>query len=269
MIAVAVRKPDSEIFVKKDPNQSLANRYKFLKLPILRGMLSLIESLIVGIQTLSFSASIAGAEEDEKLTGKDIAIALVSAIAFAVLLFIVIPTFLVKFVKSGVNSPLLLSLIEGILRILIFLAYVIIITRLKDIQRVFEYHGAEHKTIHCYEAGKELTVENVKPYSTLHPRCGTSFLMIVMVISVVLFSFLGWPGVLMRIVSRLVLLPLVAGLSYEVIRYAGRSSGPIIRLVNAPGMMLQHLTTREPDESQIEVAIKALTAVIPESDQEG
>lgn len=267
--AIAVRKPDSDILVKEEPTRSLARRYRFFKLPVLRGILAFVESLVVGIEALSFSASVAGADEDEKLTGRDIAVAVISAVAFAVLLFIIIPTFLVRFMRESVSSPYLLNLVEGIIRILIFLIYVVIITRMKDIRRVFEYHGAEHKTIHCYEAGRELTVENIKPYSTLHPRCGTSFLMVVMVISILLFSLLGWPGVLVRIMSRLLLLPLVAGLSYEVIRYAGRSSGPIIRAVNAPGMMLQRLTTREPDEAQIEVAIKALKAVIPEANREG
>lgn len=260
--AIAVRKDNGEIVLKKDENHSISERYKFLKLPILRGVVSLIEMMIIGIQTLSYSATMAGYEEEETLTTKDIAIALASAVVFAVVLFIILPTVAVKFISANIKTPFLLSLAEGFLRIAIFVAYVAVISLMKDIRRVFEYHGAEHKVVHCYEHGEDLTPENAKKYSTVHPRCGTSFIMIVMIVSILLFSILGWPGIIARIVSRILLLPVVAGISYELIQLAGRSSSPFLKILNTPGMWLQKLTTREPDESQLEVAIAALKAVI-------
>lgn len=260
--AIAVRKDNGEIVLKKDENHSISERYKFLKLPILRGVVSLIEMMIIGIQTLSYSATMAGYEEEETLTTKDIAIALASAVVFAVVLFIILPTVAVKFISANIKTPFLLSLAEGFLRIAIFVAYVAVISLMKDIRRVFEYHGAEHKVVHCYEHGEDLTPENAKKYSTVHPRCGTSFIMIVMIVSILLFSILGWPGIIARIVSRILLLPVVAGISYELIQLAGRSSSPFLKILNTPGMWLQKLTTREPDDSQLEVAIAALKAVI-------
>lgn len=260
--AIAVRKDNGEIVLKKDENHSISERYKFLKLPILRGVVSLIEMMIIGIQTLSYSATMAGYEEEETLTTKDIAIALASAVLFAVVLFIILPTVAVKFISANIKTPFLLSLAEGFLRIAIFVAYVAVISLMKDIRRVFEYHGAEHKVVHCYEHGEDLTPENAKKYSTVHPRCGTSFIMIVMIVSILLFSILGWPGIIARIVSRILLLPVVAGISYELIQLAGRSSSPFLKILNTPGMWLQKLTTREPDDSQLEVAIAALKAVI-------
>ncbi|GLI19492.1 membrane protein [Tepidanaerobacter syntrophicus] len=260
--AIAVRKDNGEIVLKKDENHSISERYKFLKLPILRGVVSLIEMMIIGIQTLSYSATMAGYEEEETLTAKDIAIALASAVVFAVVLFIILPTVAVKFISANIKTPFLLSLAEGFLRIAIFVAYVAVISLMKDIRRVFEYHGAEHKVVHCYEHGEDLTPENAKKYSTVHPRCGTSFIMIVMIVSILLFSILGWPGIIARIVSRILLLPVVAGISYELIQLAGRSSSPFLKILNTPGMWLQKLTTREPDDSQLEVAIAALKAVI-------
>lgn len=260
--AIAVRKDDGEIVLKKDENHSISERYKFLKLPILRGVVSLIEMMIIGIQTLSYSATMAGYEEEETLTTKDITIALASAVVFAVVLFVILPTVAVKFISANIKTPFLLSLAEGFLRIAIFVAYVAVISLMKDIRRVFEYHGAEHKAVHCYEHGEELTPENAKKYSTVHPRCGTSFIMIVMIVSILLFSLLGWPGIIARIISRILLLPLVAGISYELIQLAGRSSSPFLKILNTPGMWLQKLTTREPDESQLEVAIAALKAVL-------
>jgi len=258
--AIAVRKND-EIIIKKEENHSLSDKYKFLKLPILRGMLSLVEMLIIGIQALSYSASTAG-DEEEKLSSRDIALALLTAVGFAVLLFIIIPTAAVKLIGENVKSPFWLNIIEGVLRILIFLVYLFIITSMKDIRRVFEYHGAEHKAVHCYEHDEKLTPENAAKYTTLHPRCGTSFLMVVMVVSILLFSLLGWPGIIVRILSRILLLPLVAGVSYEFIRLAGKSSSPVVNILNKPGIWLQKLTTREPDESQLEVALEALKSVL-------
>lgn len=260
--AIAVRKDNGEIVIKKDENHSISEHYKFFKLPILRGVVSLIEMMIIGIQTLSYSATMAGYEEEETLTAKDIAIALASAVVFAVVLFIILPTVAVKFISANIKTPFLLSLAEGFLRIAIFVTYVVVISLMKDIRRVFEYHGAEHKVVHCYEHGEELTPENARKYTTVHPRCGTSFIMIVMIVSILLFSILGWPGIIARIISRILLLPLVAGISYELIQLAGRSNSPFLKILNTPGMWLQKLTTREPDDSQLEVAIAALKAVL-------
>ncbi|MDD4569951.1 MAG: DUF1385 domain-containing protein [Tepidanaerobacteraceae bacterium] len=259
--AIAVRKND-DIIMKTELNHSLSDKYKFLKLPILRGILALVEMLVLGIQTLSYSAGIAGDDGEEQLTGRDIALALISAVGFAILLFIVLPTVVVRFISGSIESSLLLNFVEGILRITIFLIYITVISSMKDIRRVFEYHGAEHKAVHCYEHDEKLTPENAKKYTTIHPRCGTSFMMVVMVVSILLFSFLGWPGIILRIVSRIVMLPLVSGISYEFIRLAGRSKSPFIRALNTPGMWLQKLTTREPDKHQLEVAIAALKGVL-------
>ena len=180
---------------------------------------------------------------------------MVFALGLAVLLFVVIPTFAAKYIHSAITDPRLLNLFEGLLRLGIFFAYVSGISVMKDIQRVFQYHGAEHKTIHAYEAGVPLEVASIRPYSRLHPRCGTNFLLIVMVVSIIMFAFLGWPDLWLRILSRIVLLPVVAGLAYEIIRFAGRSDNKWVACAITPGLWLQKLTTREPSDDQIEVAI--------------
>ncbi|ADL08788.1 DUF1385 domain-containing protein [Thermosediminibacter oceani] len=262
--AIAVRKND-EIIVKKEENSSIADKYPVLKLPVLRGAVALIEMLVIGVRALSYSAGIVAGEEEE-LTGRDIFYAVALAIGFAVLLFIVVPTVLVKLIAGDVKSHLFLNLIEGLIRIAVFLLYLIFVSSMKDVRRFFEYHGAEHKAVYCYENGEELTVENARKYTTLHPRCGTSFLLVVMIVSILLFSLLGWPGILARITSRVLLFPLVAGISYEFIRLAGRSRSPIIKAISAPGMWLQKLTTREPDDSQLEVALEALKCVLSGGD---
>ncbi|MGB9977372.1 DUF1385 domain-containing protein [Thermovenabulum sp.] len=258
--AIAVRK-GKDIVVKKEENYSLQKRHPFFRLPVIRGALALIEMLVIGINALTYSASVVE-EEEYKLTSKDIALSVIMAVGFAVALFIVLPTFLIKFFEKGVKNPVILNLIEGLIRISIFFFYIFSISIMKDIKRFFEYHGAEHMAVHCYENGDPLTVENAKKYKTLHPRCGTSFLLIVMIVSILLFSFLGWPGILFRIISRILLFPLVAGISYEFIRFAGRSDSKIAKLFSLPGMWLQLLTTRQPDDSQIEVALEALKCVI-------
>jgi uncharacterized protein YqhQ len=261
--AIAVRKPNGEIFLHQEPVQSLANRHKFLKFPLLRGILALVESIALGIKALSLSASLSGQEEGEELTKRDLIIAVVSAIFFAIGLFFILPTITANLVKGFISSTIFLNLMEGIVRITIFILYIVVISKMKDIQRIFQYHGAEHKVIYCYERGEELRVENARKYSTLHPRCGTSFLLIVMLVSILLFSFLGWQGVIARIFSRILFLPLVAGFSYEVIKYSGkRQDNPLVKIISFPGLMLQKLTTREPDDSQIEVAIRALKGVL-------
>ena len=218
--------------------------------------------MVLGIRAISISADLSAQEEGEELTKKDMIIAFLTAVVFAVLLFIVIPTVTASFLKGYFSNIIYLNLAEGLIRIIIFLLYIVMISQMKDIQRIFEYHGAEHKVIYCYEMGEELKVENAKKYSTLHPRCGTNFLLIVMLISVLLFSVLGWQGIVERIVSRILLLPIVSGLSYEVIKYTARKQNVIVKIISYPGLMLQKLTTREPDESQLEVAIKALKGVL-------
>lgn len=259
--AIAVRKND-DIIIKTQENRSIQDKYTFLNLPILRGVVALIEMLILGIQTLSYSASVAGFEDEEELTSKELAFALISALGFAILLFVVLPTIAAKFISGNLQNPFLISLLEGLIRITIFVIYIVAISLMKDIRRVFEYHGAEHKVVHCYENNEPLTPGNAKKYTTIHPRCGTSFMMIVMVVSILLFSFMGWPNIILRIISRIVMLPVVSGISYEFIRLAGKCNSPIIRALNAPGMWLQRLTTREPDEAQLEVAIAALKGVL-------
>ena len=265
-IATAVREPSGSITLRVEPVHSISDRYPILKKPLLRGVVALAEALIYGMKALSFSAQAAG-EEGEELSAKEIAFTMVAAFGLAVLLFVVLPTYAAKYIHSAVSDPHLLNLFEGVLRLLIFFGYVLAISSLKDIRRVFEYHGAEHKTIFAYEAGVPLDVEHVRPYGRLHPRCGTNFLLIVMLVSILMFAFLGWPDLWLRILSRVVLLPLVAGISYEIIRFAGRSESALVAFCMKPGLWLQYLTTREPDDSQIEVAIKALEAARPAAER--
>ncbi len=277
-IAIAVRKPDQQITVKKEALQGI-NKNNFSRIPIIRGVFALIGSMVLGIKSLTYSAEFFddGSEEEpkgkfelwiEKIFGEKaddllIYLSVALALVFGISLFIILPTIIANFFKTGIESSLLLNGIEGIIRILLFLGYVILISRIKDIQRVFQYHGAEHKTIHCFENGLPLTVENARNFTTLHPRCGTSFLFLVMVISIVLFSMVGWPNPWMRVIFRLILMPVVAGVSYEVIRWSGRSTSRLVQWISYPGLMLQKLTTREPDDSQLEVAIAALKSVLP------
>ncbi|MDO4920424.1 MAG: DUF1385 domain-containing protein [Phascolarctobacterium sp.] len=262
-VAVAVRQPNGEIVVDVNPVNSLRDKYPILKKPLLRGVIALFESLYDGMKALAYSAQVSG-DEDEQLTGKEMAITIATSVALAIGLFIVIPTWSMRFLHALTDDPMLLNLAEGVLRMVIFLSYIAGISSMKDIQRVFQYHGAEHKTIYTYEAGLPLVVENVRPFSTLHPRCGTNFLMIVMLISMFIFTFLGWPSLLERIASRIVLMPVIAGVSYELIRFAGaHADNRLVHMAIMPGLLLQKLTTRQPDDSQIEVAIASLKAVLP------
>ncbi len=262
-VAVAVRQPNGEILVDVNPVNSLRDKYPILKKPLLRGVIALFESLYDGMKALAYSAQVSG-EEDEQMTGREMAVTIAASVALAIGLFIVIPTWSMRFLHSLTDDPLLLNLAEGSLRMVIFLSYIAAISSMKDIQRVFQYHGAEHKTIYTYEAGLPLVVENVRPFSTLHPRCGTNFLMIVMLISMFIFTFLGWPNLLERILSRVVLMPVIAGVSYEIIRFAGaHADNSVVHMAIMPGLLLQKLTTRQPDDSQIEVAIASLKAVLP------
>ena len=260
-VATAVREPNGNISVEVKPVHSISDRYPILKKPFLRGSVSLFESLILGLKSLSYSAKMAG-EEDEQLTDKEMAGTIIFAIVLASILFIAIPTGTAKFFHSITDDPVFLNLCEGVLRLIIFLAYIFGISQMKDIKRVFQYHGAEHKTIWCYESGLPLTVENVQKFPRLHPRCGTAFLLIVMLVSIFVFAFLGWPDLWLRILSRIILLPVVAGVSYELIRFSAESSNSIVQIATKPGLWLQYLTTKPPDNSMIEVAIASLNAVV-------
>lgn len=265
-LAVVVRKPNGEITVDLKDAGSVSDRYPILKKPFLRGVVSLVESLSYGMKALSFSAQASGEEEEgeESMSSLELAGTIAVSVGLAVLLFVVLPTGAMKLLQNEGFSPMVLNLCEGLLRLGIFLLYIWGISRQKDIQRVFQYHGAEHKTIYTYEHGLPLRVENVRPFSTLHPRCGTNFLMIVMLISIFIFTFLGWPSLWERILSRILLMPVVAGISYEIIRFAGKHMDkPWVRAAILPGLALQKLTTRQPDDDQIEVAIASLKAVLP------
>jgi uncharacterized protein YqhQ len=274
-IATAVRKSNGEIEVNFDESIPLTRKNTFLGLPIIRGFVSLIESLVIGIKTLNYSASLF--EDDEeggepskfdeffervfKDKANDIitAVTLIISLAFSILIFFILPTFAANiFKKANVNNTIELNLIEGIIRVAIFIAYIYIIGRMEDIKRVFEYHGAEHKTIFCYENEMELTPENAQKFGRFHPRCGTNFMFLVMIVSILLFSLTGWSTLWQRILSRIILLPVVSGVTYEIIRWMGKSRGKLSYIVAYPGLMLQKLTTREPDLKQLEVAIKSL-----------
>ena len=262
-VAVAVRKADGTIDVDVHPVNSIQDRHPILKKPLIRGVVVLIESLIMGMKALSYSAQVSG-DEDEEMDDKDMALTIVVSVLLAVGLFIAIPTWSVRFLQHWTTNAVTLNLAEGVLRMAIFLAYIAAISSMKDIQRVFQYHGAEHKTIFTYEAGLPLTVENGRKFPRLHPRCGTNFLMIVMCISIFIFAFLGWPNLLERILSRVILMPVVAGVSYEIIRFAGRhNDNPWVHKLILPGLLLQKLTTREPADEMIEVAIASVKAVVP------
>lgn len=273
--AVAVRKPDKTIEVKKDMYISIQKKYPFMKLPIIRGMVSFVESMVIGMKTLTYSASFYEEEEakpskmEEKLGKifKDKAESVVMgttvvvSIILAIGIFMILPFFISEFLKNLVDNTTVLALIEGLIRITIFITYVVLISFVKDIKRVFMYHGAEHKTINCVEHGKALTVENVREQSKSHKRCGTSFLFIVMFISIVFFLFIRVDNIWLRMLYRILLVPVIAGVSYEFIRLAGNSESKVVNILSKPGLWLQALTTREPDDSMIEVAISSVEAV--------
>ena len=273
-IATAVRKPDGEIIIDEKENKSLG---KIAKVPIIRGVIAFISSMVIGVKSLMFSAKFYDVEDENKKEKKKetkenmsdwmIYGSVILAICMSVGLFIVLPNVISNiFVPNKEANPVIYNLVESIVKIAIFLGYLFAVSLMKDIQRTFEYHGAEHKTIFCYENGEELIPENVKKYSRFHPRCGTSFLLFVVIISIIVFSLVGvYENPFINLGLRLLLLPLVAGISYEIIKFAGRSTSKYVTWLNAPGKWLQRLTTREPDEKQIEVAIAALKAVIPEN----
>ena len=281
-IATAVRKPDGEIQIK-ETNINPLFKHKFFKLPIIRGSFVLIDALVGGVKELMYSAEFYGEDYEEDALDKfikkvfkdkaDTAIiyaSVIIALVFSVGIFILGPTLLTNLLKNIITNSLLLNLVEGVIRVFLFIGYVYLVSKLEDIKRVFMYHGAEHKTIYCYEYGEELTVENVRKYSTLHPRCGTSFMINVMLISIVVFSFFGWPNPFMRLVIRLAMLPVIAGLSYELNKYVGRCTTDNIftKIITCPGFLIQKITTNEPDDSMMEVAIAAMNKVIPQAGED-
>jgi uncharacterized protein YqhQ len=273
-VATAVRKPDGEIVIDKIDMIPITKRYKALGLPIIRGFVSLIDSLIVGIKTLNYSASFFEEEgeaskfdkwfdakfkdkSNDVLTG----ISLILSLGFSVLLFFLLPTFVANFFKKTFElNSVSLNIVEGIIRVSLFILYIYLIGKMEDIKRVYEYHGAEHKTIFCYENNVELTPENAKKFGRLHPRCGTNFLFLVMIVSIILFSLTGWNSLWERIMYRIILLPVISGITYEIIRWMGKGKSKFAGILAYPGLMLQKLTTKEPDLRQLEVAIAALKA---------
>lgn len=278
--AVAVRRADGSINIKEEP---LPPKKNWMRWPIVRGVMAFIDSLVTGTRTLMYSASVV--EEDiededgesepgrferwlsEKFGEKGVFnfllySSVIIALVISVAVFILLPTWVVGLCKAFTESAVVLNLIEGVLRIAMFVVYVALISKMPDIKRVFQYHGAEHQTIHCFENGLELTPKNCAQFETLHPRCGTSFLMFVFIISLLLFSFLGWPNVVVRLLSRILLIPVVAGLSYELLRWAGRSDSMLVKVLSVPGLLMQKLTTRIPDESMLQVAIAAVNVCL-------
>jgi uncharacterized protein YqhQ len=265
-MAIAVRRPSGEIVVKKDPIVPLSERFPIVKLPILRGTVALFSSLAAGLKALNFSANEAIAEEEpgaEKQELSTWAMGGTMAVAFGagILLFFILPLYLTKLMVPVIGSSnIVFNLVDGVIRVIVFLLYIVSISRMQDIQRVFQYHGAEHKSIFAFEAGEELIPATVQKYSRLHPRCGTSFLLIVMLVSILVFSLIpkAWPFVF-KAGSRVVLLPLIAGISYELLKWSARNEhSPLVKLAIGPGLALQRLTTREPDDSQVEVAIRSM-----------
>jgi uncharacterized protein YqhQ len=269
--AVAVRTPEGEIEVTSEPIVSWAKRHRVLRWPVIRGVVALAESLKIGFRALAISANaqIPDNEEGEKeeIGGWMWGLTIAFSLALAIGLFFVIPVGATSLIKDWLGSALLFWLVEGVLRTAIFIGYIVAISRLRDLRRVFEYHGAEHKTISTFEAGDELTPERATLYSRLHPRCGTSFLLIVMVLAIFVFAPIGLPEWYWLLTSRILGIPLIAGLSYEVIKWAGKNRNKRwVRAVMWPGLMLQNLTTREPDKEQLEVAIRSLQAVLAVED---
>lgn len=276
-IALAMRLPSNELYLKTSPKP---RRSSYYKIPLLRGAVALWDSLVLGIKTIMDSADILekyGNEEykpskfERRLNNRWgakatwnilMSISLIIAVVISIAVFIIFPTWFVNYASKIIDNSVILNLIEGIFRFLLFIGYVYAISFMKEIKNMYQYHGAEHKVIHCFENNLELNTYNASQFPTLHPRCGTSFVMFVLIISLILFGFLGWPVLIWRVLSRIVLIPLIAGISYELLKWAGRSNGKLVRILSYPGLMLQKLTTAEPDEKQLEVAILALKSVL-------
>lgn len=273
--AIAVRKPDGEIIVEEKPSNGIGI---WSKIPIVRGVVSFFSSMVIGVKALMFSAKFFDVEEDKNEKDKNqnglpewaLYLSVIFSLFLSIGMFIILPNLIANFVVPNKEAhAVLYNFIESVIKLIIFGVYIVLISKMKDIQRVFEYHGAEHKSIFCYENGEELTVENVRKFSRFHPRCGTSFLLFVIIISILIYSLIGvYSNPFINIGLRLLLLPIVAGVSYEIIKFAGRSKSKWITWLNEPGKWLQRFTTREPDDSQIEVAIASLKAVIPDNPNE-
>jgi len=282
--ATAIRKPDGEILVEK---QEMKPKSRLSKIPIIRGAINLFTQMVIGVKALMYSADFMDFEDGEKpyepskfemflerkLGDKvtDIAIyfSVVLSIIFSVGLFILLPNFIANFIpinRDSSSGVIILNLIEGAFRVGLFIGYLALVSLMKEMKRVWEYHGAEHKTIHCYEHGDEMTVENVRKYTTKHPRCGTSLFFTIMIISILIFAFTGWHNVFINALIRILLVPLVAGVSLELIKFAVKNENWLFKLITAPGLMFQAFTTREPDDRQIEVALAAFMEVLPVED---
>lgn len=275
--AVAVRRPDGEIEVKKDKYVSITRKSKILQLPLIRGVFRFADSMILGMKTLTYSASFFEDDEEEaepgkleqflikvfgeKLENAIMAFVMVLSFLLAIAIFMVLPVMIANLFRKFISSEHVMAILEGFIRIAIFISYVKLVSRMEEIRRTFMYHGAEHKCINCVEHGFPLTVENVRNSSKEHKRCGTSFILIVMVISILFFMVVRVDGILMRALSRILLVPVIAGISYEILQLAGRSNSKLMDLVSKPGLLMQGLTTTEPDDSMIEVAIAATEAV--------
>lgn len=270
--AVAVRKPDGEIALQKEVYDGIVKWKKLTKIPFVRGIFSFVDSLVLGMKTLSYSASFFEEEEEEELTEKEAAkkekqenlimgITMACSVVIAVAIFMVLPYLLSNLLKPFVPGRFARTVIEGIVRIVLFIVYILLISKMKDIQRVFMYHGAEHKCINCIEHGMDLTVENVRKSSKQHKRCGTSFLFFVLFVSIIVCFFITTESPVLRVLLRIALLPVIAGISYEIIRLAGNTEHLVVELLSKPGLALQNLTTKEPDDDMIEVAICSVEAV--------
>lgn len=267
-VAVAVRKEDEEIVVDKREFVSLTDRIKVLGWPLIRGVVALFQSLILGMRALTFSAN-QFSEEEEELTWWELITTIGVAFVLAILLFIALPAGIIRLIQPYIGANVVLNLIEGVLKVTFLLTYIVAISQMEDIERVFEYHGAEHKVIHTYESELDLTVDNAQQFSTLHPRCGTNFLLLVMIVSILLFSFFGRPNLINRVLIHLALLPAVAGISYELIKWAGQEDAPwIANVIAIPGLYLQKFTTREPSADQLEVAMESLEAILEAEEPE-
>ncbi|MFP4401067.1 MAG: DUF1385 domain-containing protein [Candidatus Woesearchaeota archaeon] len=260
-IAVAVRRPDRKITIKKETYSSKFYNLKLLKWPFIRGIFSLFDMLIVGMKALTFSANESLGEDEEKLSTKEIAITITSSMLLAIGLFVGLPFLLTSFIKN--LNGVMFNVTDGVFRVGIVLTYMGSIRLMRDVRRMFEYHGAEHKTVNCYEAGEKLTVKNVKKHTTLNPRCGTSFIFYVLIISIFIFSLIPAQNLWIKFGSRILLLPLIAGVSYEILRFSSRHENNFFfKILTWPGLMMQKITTKEPNDKQIEVAIKAMKEVI-------
>jgi uncharacterized protein YqhQ len=258
---VAIRKKDGKIKTKTEQFKSITEKSRILKLPFVRGIFILIETLVLGIKTLSWSANQLAEEEGEEISALSLALTIIFSIILGIALFVGLPLLITKIVSRA--EGVMFNVIDGVFRLVIFIVYVLIISLMKDVRRIFQYHGAEHKVVNCLDHGKDINLGNVQAYSTLHPRCGTAFIMIVLIISIVVFSFIVTPSLWIKFISRIVLIPAIAGFSYELLKLSDRyKKSRLVWILSLPGLGVQKITTREPDQGQIEVAIEAMNGVL-------